>query len=192
MRTVSQVAELAGVTVRALHHYDEIGLLQQRSEQLSAIVKAVDAALEEEQGGSTVTDEDMFDAFNNPEYLRVAEERWDDTEAWRQSQQRAAGWSEEDKRRIVADGIAHAKTMAQAMRSGVAPDSEPAMDLAEQARQQIHDQFYDCGHEMHVGLGETYVADARFTPYYDQHAEGLAVWFRDAIKANARRHGVDA
>jgi DNA-binding transcriptional MerR regulator len=27
MRTVSEVAELAGVTVRSLHHYDEIGLL---------------------------------------------------------------------------------------------------------------------------------------------------------------------
>ena len=27
MRTVREVAELAGVTVRALHHYDEIGLL---------------------------------------------------------------------------------------------------------------------------------------------------------------------
>jgi DNA-binding transcriptional MerR regulator len=27
MRTVSEVSELAGVTVRTLHHYDEIGLL---------------------------------------------------------------------------------------------------------------------------------------------------------------------
>src|ERR1700747_222422 len=27
MRTVSEVAELTGVTVRALHHYDELGLL---------------------------------------------------------------------------------------------------------------------------------------------------------------------
>ncbi len=28
MRTVSEVSELAGVTVRTLHHYDEIGLLR--------------------------------------------------------------------------------------------------------------------------------------------------------------------
>ena len=34
MRTVSEVAELTGVTVRALHHYDELGLLcpSERSE----------------------------------------------------------------------------------------------------------------------------------------------------------------
>ena len=30
MRTVGQVAELTGVTVRTLHHYDEIGLLSPR------------------------------------------------------------------------------------------------------------------------------------------------------------------
>src|SRR3954452_9186334 len=28
MRTVKEVAELSGTTVRALHHYDEIGLLR--------------------------------------------------------------------------------------------------------------------------------------------------------------------
>jgi MerR family transcriptional regulator, thiopeptide resistance regulator len=28
MRTVGEVSELAGVTVRTLHHYDEIGLLR--------------------------------------------------------------------------------------------------------------------------------------------------------------------
>ena len=27
MKTVGEVAKLAGVTVRALHHYDELGLL---------------------------------------------------------------------------------------------------------------------------------------------------------------------
>lgn len=31
MRTVGEVSELAGVTVRALHHYDEIGLLSPRA-----------------------------------------------------------------------------------------------------------------------------------------------------------------
>jgi MerR family transcriptional regulator, thiopeptide resistance regulator len=34
MKTVGEVAELAGVTVRTLHHYDELGLLSpsERSE----------------------------------------------------------------------------------------------------------------------------------------------------------------
>jgi hypothetical protein len=40
---------------------------------------------------------------------------------------------------------------------------------------------------MHVHLGEMYVADARFTAYYDTHREGLAAWFCEAIRANANR-----
>lgn len=47
--------------------------------------------------------------------------------------------------------------------------------------------FYDCPYPMHRGLGEMYVADARFTTQYDQVAPGLAQWLRDAIHANADR-----
>jgi hypothetical protein len=38
---------------------------------------------------------------------------------------------------------------------------------------------------MHRHLGEMYVADARFARNYEQHAEGLAAYVRDAIAANA-------
>jgi hypothetical protein len=35
--------------------------------------------------------------------------------------------------------------------------------------------------EAHAGLAEMYVADERFTAYYDQHKEGAARFLRDAI-----------
>lgn len=66
------------------------------------------------------------------------------------------------------------------------------MDLAEQARTSINSDFYDCDYKMFMALGQMYVEDARFTAYYDQHGEGLAVWFRDAIVANAQCNGVSA
>ncbi len=88
---------------------------------------------------------------------------------------------------MVREGVEHTKRMAEVMQQGVAPDSEQAMDLAEEARRGIDEQFYDCSKEMHVNLGEMYVQDPRFTQYYDQHAEGLAAWFNQAIKANAER-----
>ena len=40
---------------------------------------------------------------------------------------------------------------------------------------------------MHVGLGEMYVADPRFTETYERYGRGLAQFMRDAIKANAAR-----
>ncbi len=154
---------------------------------MSLVVKRLDEALREVQGGTPIEEETMFEGFDNPEYAREAEERWGDTDAWRQSQDRAKSWTAEDKRRIVEEGVDHAKRMAAAFTAGVPADSVEAMDLAEEARLGIDRQFYDCSREMHLNLGEMYVADPRFTAYYDQHAEGLTVWFRDAIAANAAR-----
>ncbi|MEE8601728.1 MerR family transcriptional regulator [Euzebya tangerina] len=246
LRTVSDLARLAGVTVRTLHHYDEIGLLRpsarseagyrlydredlQRLQQilfwralgfsleeiasllddpeynrvaaledqraalsarlddLGLMLKAVDDALTEERGGPAVTDEAMFEAFDNAQYEEEVRERWGDTDAYAQSKARQASWTEEDKRRIIQQGIDHAKRMAQAKRRGVDPGSAEAMDLAEEARLGINREMYDCSKEMHVNLGEMYVADPRFTEYYDQHEPGLAEWYRDAIVANAER-----
>ena len=42
---------------------------------------------------------------------------------------------------------------------------------------------------MHRGLGEMYIADERFTSTYERRAEGLAVYFHDAIVANADAAG---
>jgi hypothetical protein len=45
--------------------------------------------------------------------------------------------------------------------------------------------FYDPNPEMYRGLGEMYVADPRFTAFYDKYAEGLAPYMRDAMIAYA-------
>lgn len=246
MRTVSELAELAGVTVRTLHHYDQIGLLtpsgrseagyrlydrddlrrlqqilfwralgftlaeiqpilddpdydrvevlssqrallMEQQQDIRAMIKAVDDAIAEAQGGPVVDDAAMFDAFNTEEYAREAEDRWGDTDAWAQAQQRVGQMSRDDKRAVAREGVDLARRLAEAFTAGVAADSAQAMDMAEEARLAIDRNFYDCPREMHVELGEMYVADPRFTQYYDQHAAGLAVWFRDAIEANAAR-----
>ena len=129
----------------------------------------------------------MFEGFDHSQYEEEVKERWGDTEAYRQSKERTAELSEADMRRLVEDGVTFAKRLAAAFTAGVPADSEQAMDLAEEARLGIDRQFYDCSKEMHVHLGELYVEDPRFTQHYDRHAEGLAVWFRDAIRANAQR-----
>ena len=73
------------------------------------------------------------------------------------------------------------------MKAGVAADSHEVMNLAEEHRLHISRWFYDCGYDIHRGLGEMYVADPRFAAYYDGVAPGLAIYLRDAILANADR-----
>jgi MerR family transcriptional regulator, thiopeptide resistance regulator len=247
MRTVKELAALAGITVRTLHHYDEIGLLRPsartdsgyrlydhddllrlqqvlvwrelgfsladvaallddpgydlvgalesqraglaaRVDELALVLKRVEAALVEAQGGEPVEEETMFEAFDTSRYDDEVRERWGDTEAYRQSTERMARLTEADRCAIVAEGEDLTRRMAAAYTSGVAAESDAAMDLAEEARRGI-ERFYDCPPEMHVSLGAMYVDDPRFSAYYDRYADGLAVWLRDAVVANAERRG---
>ncbi|WP_448641977.1 MerR family transcriptional regulator [Geodermatophilus sp. URMC 63] len=248
---VGEVAALAGVTVRTLHHYDRIGLLspsgrtaagyrrysaadldrlhqvllyrelgfpleevatllddpsadpaehlrrqhrllRDRLERTQAMVAAVEKEMEAMTMGISLTPQERFELFGDwlpEEYEQEAEERWGDTEAWSQSQARTRSYTKEDWVRVQAEGEQVEARMAEALRAGVAPDSPQAMDLAEEARQQISRNFYDCSPQMHAGIGRMYVEDERFTAHYERRAPGLAQWVSAAVQANAARQG---
>ncbi|GAA2799167.1 TipAS antibiotic-recognition domain-containing protein [Nonomuraea dietziae] len=124
--------------------------------------------------------------MDNP-YAEEAAERWGGTDAWAESQRRTSSYREEDWRRCTAESGEISAGLAALMASGVAASSPEAMDLAEEHRLHITRWFYECGSEIHRGLGEMYVADPRFTATIDRAAPGLALYLRDAILANAAR-----
>ncbi|MFW3169795.1 MerR family transcriptional regulator [Geodermatophilus sp. CPCC 206100] len=248
---VGEVAALAGVTVRTLHHYDRIGLLSpsgrtsagyrryspadldrlhqvlvyrelgfpleevatllddpsadpaehlrrqhrlllDRVERTSAMVTAVEKEMEARAMGIDLTPEEKFELFGDwlpEEYEAEAEQKWGDTEAWAQSQRRTRAYTKDDWVRIKAEGEDVESRFAAALRDGVPADSAAAMDLAEEHRQQISRNFYDCSYEIHAGLGRMYVEDGRFTAHYERIAPGLAQYVSDAIQTNAARHG---
>ena len=81
------------------------------------------------------------------------------------------------------------RLVAAAIKAGRAPDSDVAMDLAEAHRQHISRWFYECDLAQHTNLGELYVSDPRFIAEYDKIAPGFSEYVRQAIRANAERHG---
>lgn len=250
--TVGQTAELVGVSVRTLHHWDQIRLvcpvrrpwsdyrlydaddiarlhrvlvyrelgfelaqigallddpdldplthlreqhelLLQRISRLQEMVSAVDQMMEAEQMNARLTPQQqatIFGADWNPEYAREAEERWGDTDAWAQSQQRTAQLTAQDWAAMKAEGDALNADLAQALRDGVGAGSAEANAMVERHRAMVG-QIYDCSHAMQVCLGEMYVADPRFAAFYDDLEPGLATWLRESIRANAAANGVD-
>jgi DNA-binding transcriptional MerR regulator len=249
--TVGAVARMSGVTVRTLHHYDEIGLLHPsaRSEngyrryadadlerlqrilfyrelgfglddisrvltddgsdtighlrrqhamlrdrigRLERMAAAVEKAMEAHTMGISLTPEERLEVFGDQDpdrYLAEAEERWGATDAFRESQRRVARYTKADWQQLKDEAAAYGERLVAAMRSGAAPDSDAAMDAAEEHRQHISRWFYDCTYEIHVGLGQVYVDDPRFTATYEAIAPGLAAYLSEAIQANAARHG---
>ncbi|MGV9708432.1 MerR family transcriptional regulator [Streptomyces sp. NPDC003483] len=249
--SVGQVAGFAGVTVRTLHHYDEIGLLvpggrshaghrrygdtdldrlQQilfyrelgfpldevaallddpeadprahlrrqhdlltaRIGKLQKMAAAVEHAMEARTMGIDLTPEEKFEVFGgkDPEaHAEEAERRWGGTEAYAESQRRAARYTKDDWKRMQAEVASWGERYDALMEAGETPDGERAMDLAEEHRLHISRWFYACSYEMHRGLGEMYVADERFKEFYDSMRPGLAGHLKEAIAANATRHG---
>ncbi|MFF2849811.1 MerR family transcriptional regulator [Streptomyces sp. NPDC058001] len=247
--SVGQVAGFAGVTVRTLHHYDEIGLLtpggrshaghrrygdadldrlQQilfyrelgfpleevavllddpdadprehlrrqhelltaRIEKLRRMASAVETAMEARKMGINLTPEEKFEVFGDfdPDaYADEAEQRWGSTDAYAESQRKAASYTKEDWARIQAESDALTRRFVALMEAGEPAESEAATDAAEDHRGWIAQHHYPCPYEMHVCLGEMYVTDERFTRNIDKAKPGLAAYQRAAILANAAR-----
>jgi DNA-binding transcriptional MerR regulator len=176
----------------AAHLRRQHRLLRERLERTRAMVEAVEKEMEAQQMGISLTPEERFEVFGEQDpsqYEAEAEERWGDTDAWAQSKRRTAAYTKEDWLRIKDESAGIEQRLAEALRAGVAPDSERAMDVAEEHRQHIIRWFYDCPPAMHAGLGRMYVEDERFTAHYEDVAPGLAQFVSAAVQANAARHG---
>lgn len=245
--TVGEVARSAGVTVRTLHHYDDIGLLcpsgrshagyrlydhhdlerlqrilvyralgleldkiavilddpdvdptehlrrqhrllRDRRDELTRTIDALEKTMEARKLGIQLDPEEMFEVFGEHDptlHAEEVEQRWSDTDAYRQSHQRASTYSKADWQRMTAELGDLNRRLVEALQSGHTPDGSQAMALAEEHRQHINRWFYDCSPTMHRALGEMYLADPRFTNTYEGLAAGLAQWVHDAWKANA-------
>ena len=246
--TVGQLASRFGITVRTLHHYDEIGLLAPgarsssgyrlyseaditrlqhivvyrrlgfsleeiasilaegadvethlrrqrlavttRLEEMRDLVAALDRALENVMNDRPATPQDLKELFGDgfdENYQAEAEQRWGDTEAWGQSQERTSRYTKADWVAVKAEMDSVNQAFVDALDAGKPATSDAAIDAAEAHRRHIHDRFYDLGYPMHRGLADMYLADPRFTATYEQIRPGLAQYVHDAIHANADR-----
>ncbi|MEU0565449.1 MerR family transcriptional regulator [Nonomuraea sp. NPDC005983] len=247
--TVGVVADLAGVSVRTLHHYDEIGLLEphdrnaagyrlysaddvrrlqrilfyreldfdldaigailadpalsdvdrlheqrrlltERVARHQAMVAVIDRELNARRVGIALTPEERLEVFGSTRLedgAERAEQRWGDSELWRQQQRRTSRYSAENWREIRAEQAGVHQRLLEAMRAGI-PATDPAvMDLAEEHRLHLDRRFHDCDHDTHRVLAESYLANERIGLNFDDVAPGLSRYIHDAIMANAGR-----
>lgn len=142
--------------------------------------------------GINLNPKELLEVFGDEDptkHAKEAEERWGDTDAYRESQRRTKGYTKEDWLRISKESEAIEAGFAELLAEGVAPTDQRAMEAAEAHRRHISRCYYECGYDIHRGLAEMYLADPRFTAHYEQRAEGLAAFVSAAIIANAEARG---
>jgi len=247
--TVGQVAKAAGVTVRTLHHWEQVGLLvpsgrtpagyrvydaddlarlqralayrelgfgleevrallddesdvvaalrrqadllRDEAARLLRVAETLEESMDARRAGIELEPHELLEVFGDDDptqHVDEVEQRWGDTDAWRQSRERTRRYGKGDWLRLRAEADDLEARLAAALTAGQPPDGPVAAALAEEHRRSI-EAYYACSHEMHRALGRMYVEDARFTAHYDDRAPGLACWLYEAIEANAAGRG---
>jgi DNA-binding transcriptional MerR regulator len=238
--TVKQLADLAGITIRTLHHYDKIGLLspsshtkkgyrlyeekdliklqqilffkelefslneikrmmntdefnimqslkdqkhlmQLKKNRMEKLLQSIDTTINSMKKKQKLSPQELYDPFNDDnvkQYQQEVKERWEKTDAYKQSMQRVKRMTKEQMEKIKADQRQNEQMIASLMDKG--PENQ-----AVQEQIQIHyngiNQFYDCSLEMYQNLADMYVSDPRFTAHYNETKAGLAKFMQSAI-----------
>ncbi len=129
---------------------------------------------------SKINEIDEYDRLRG-EYRQEAKERYGDSEAFRQSEERTAGYGKEDWNRVKDETDRIFMSFKKAMDEGRSEDG--VVDLVEEWKDFISSSFYDCTPEILSGLGEMYVEDERFKKNLDSYGKGLAEYISGAIRS---------
>ncbi len=117
------------------------------------------------------------------DYEAEVQERWGDTDAFKQSQARTSKYSHADFAAAKVDQEAVTERFATAFGNGVDYKSADVQAIVVAHREAISKWFYECSPEMQRNLALMYIGDERFKKYYDGRVRGLAQYVHDAIMA---------
>jgi len=116
-------------------------------------------------------------------YDNEVQERWGNTDAYRQSRAKTSKYSSEDRELAKVDQEAATELFAYAFGNSLKITSQEAQTAVVAHRAAISKWFYECSIQMQKNLALLYVQDERFKKYYDDRARGLAQYVHDAICA---------
>lgn len=171
---------------------DHLTWLRTERERLARQIASVESTIHAVEEGGEIVAEEMFDGFDHTQYKEEVEQRWGkDAYAssdrwWREmTAEERADWQQRQKA-LAADWTAAAAR-------GVDPASEEAQALARRHADWLADipgtPGYGTGAPPAAyltGLGDMYVADARFAANYG--GEEGATFVRDTLRIYAAAH----
>ncbi len=120
-------------------------------------------------------------------YETEARERWGDTDAYREHEQKTKNYTKEKWEEANEGLMAIFAEFAACKESGTETDSNEAQELVAKLQAHITANYYTCTDEILAGLGKMYVADERFKKNIDKYGDGTAEFASDAIEAYCRK-----
>jgi DNA-binding transcriptional MerR regulator len=166
-------------------------LIGRRAQELGAVLELIDLTIAEidppsGQEKPIMSNKEMFDVFPDmkQEYLDEAAERWGESDAWKQSAERARKYTKADWERMKQEMNTVYGRLEQAFKAGKKADSPEAIAAVDNIRLLIDKWHYSCSKEFHANLTAMTRSDERFVRNIDKNCPGLAVYMHEAAKAN--------
>ena len=123
----------------------------------------------------------------NNNYEKEARERWGDTSAYREHEEKTKHYTKEKWAEASDSLMAIFAEFAACKANGTSADSSEAQALVAKLQAHITANYYTCTDEILAGLGEMYVIDERFKKNIDKYGEGTAEYASAAIEVYCRK-----
>lgn len=160
--------------------------LLEKREQLDMLITNVDKSIQLRERSITMADQEKFEGFkqenvdnNEDKYGKEIRGLYGDNTVDK-SNAKVKGMSQKQYTEVTNLEQQVLDNLKAAMETGD-PAGELAQKTADLHRQWISYYWDQYSKEAHAGLAEMYVADERFSAYYDKIQPGASVFLRDAI-----------
>lgn len=155
-------------------------LLMKKRDRLEQLIALVDRTIEGDEPMS-------FQEFDITEiekmkkqYAAEVKERWGDTEAYAQSEEKTSKYSAKQWKFLQGEGESILQQFGESRNDR--PDCDATQQLVKKWQDYITANYYHCTNEILSGLGQMYVADERFKKNIDKYGEGTAEFMSKAIQ----------
>ncbi len=169
--------------------------LREESARTGRLADTVARTLVHLEGGTTMTGDDRATMFDGARLdadraayeEQLAAEHGDGVRAaFRQSEERTAGWGQSEHQAAAAEWDALAARFVVLLRSGEKADGENAQALTGEHFASVA-QYWTPDRVSYAGLAQTYVDDPAFRTTFDAKDPALAEYLRDTMVVYAER-----
>ena len=161
--------------------------LEAERERVEKLIRSVQETLKAEERNEPMRDEKKFEAFkrkaveeHEAKYGKEVREQYGNEEADR-ANQAVMDMTREQYQSQTELEEAIRRRLETAVGAGVLPDGEEGREIVRLHKRWLIGTGMPYEVNRHKGIAELYVADERFTAYYDRAVSGCAQFLRDAV-----------
>lgn len=184
---LSEIAKLLDNTTSDLDRLEaHLVALQNKKKRLADAIDTLTKTIEEKKGGRKMSHAEKFEGLkktwiseNEQTYGKEVREAYGD-EVVDASNDKMMGLTETQFKQMQETEAQLIKELVLAMEKNDV-EGDHAKEAVELHKQWLSYSWPSYSEQAHRGLAEMYVADPRFTAYYDKHRDGATQFLRDAI-----------